>query len=125
MKQKYTEELKASILDWLKYPNALGSEAHAGDLVYRVSEMTGRKVPEKVREALRILSLRSTLRDLFSEIMRREDKLYRSGMPPLPQLSFHDLTDGVLACSGISQAEAVGIISAYLRRWISKYDKKR
>lgn len=101
--------LKEKIEHWKKYPNALGSEAEAAVIVGSISAETGEAIPENVKSALNVLSLRGTMRDIASAIQRDEEHRPRPSTP-----SFHDVVDLGAASCGISWAEALAVITKYL-----------
>lgn len=105
-------DLKEKIEDWKKYPNALGSEAQAAIIVGSIAAETGEAIPENIKSALKILSLRGTMRDIASAIQRGEK---HPGTP-----SFHDVVDSGAASCGISWAEALAVITQYLHEQKAK-----
>jgi hypothetical protein len=102
-------DLKEQIEDWKKYPNALGSEAQAAILVGSIAAETREDIPENIKSALKILSLRGTMRDIAQAIKRDENRIPRLGTP-----SFHEVVDSGVASCGISWAEALAAITKYL-----------
>ena len=73
------------IEDWKKFPNALGLEAQVAVIIGQVSAELNEKIPATVKKALKILSLRGTMRDLASSANRppEEDPL---NVPPILSL---------------------------------------
>ncbi len=105
--------LQEKIEDWKKYPNALGSEAQAGVIVGTISSEIGEEIPENIKSALSVLSLRGTMRDIASAIQRNEE--YRPGH--IVQ-TFHDVVDSGAASCGISWAEALAVITQYFDDYV-------
>lgn len=101
--------LREKIEDWKKYPNALGSESQAAIIVGEVTAALGENIPTAVNDALRILSLRGTMRDIASAIQHHQEHVPRPGVP-----SFHDVVDFGAASCGISWGEALTIIARHL-----------
>jgi len=102
-------DLIEKLEDWKKYPNALGSEAQAAIIVGSIAAETGEAIPEAIKSALKVLSLRGTMRDIASAIQRDEGHMPRPGAP-----SFHDVVDSGAASCGISWAEALAVITQYI-----------
>ena len=107
--------LKKKIEDWKKYPNALGSEAQAAIIVGSIAAETGEAIPENIKSALKILSLRGMMRDIASAIQRDEEHILRPGTP-----SFHDVVDSGAASCGVSWTEALAVITQYLHEQKAK-----
>ena len=101
-------DLITQIEDWKKYPNALGSEARAAIIVGSIAAETGETIPEAIKSALNVLSLRGTMRDIASAIQLDEEHIPRPGTP-----SFHDVVDSGAASCGISWAEALAMLTQY------------
>jgi class 3 adenylate cyclase len=93
---------------WKEYPNCLGSEASAASLVGEISARLNEEIPFEVKEAMRALSLRGTMRDIASAIQKDEEHRPRLGTP-----SFHDVVDSGAASCGISWGEAIAVIVRY------------
>ncbi|OYD15287.1 hypothetical protein CH330_06040 [candidate division WOR-3 bacterium JGI_Cruoil_03_51_56] len=104
--------LTEQIQNWMRYPNALGSESQAGVLVGQVNQHLALETPPEVRNALRVLSLRSLLRDAFKELAGPHEARAR-GNTSTDSATFHDLTDAVLACAGLSQSEAIAVVTQF------------
>ena len=68
-------DLKEKIEDWMKYPNALGSEAQAAIIVGSIAAENGEAIPDNIKSALKILSLRGMMRDIASAIQRGEEHI--------------------------------------------------
>jgi hypothetical protein len=69
------------INDWKKYPNALGSESQAAIIVGEVAAALEEDIPTAVNDALRILSLRGTMRDIASAIQHHQEHVPHPGVP--------------------------------------------
>ena len=104
------------IEDWKKFPNALGSEAQVSVIIGQVGAQLNEEIPGTVKKALKVLSLRGTMRDLVSSANRppEEDPL---NMPPI--LSMVDA--GAASC-GISWAESIAVIAGYLEEKQAKLE---
>ncbi len=94
------------IEEWKKYPNALGSESQVAVLLGELSSFLNEPIPDTVLSALKILSLRGTMRDIASAIQRERFN------PDIP--SFHDVVDTAAISCGLSWTEALTIIVTYL-----------
>lgn len=101
--------LREKIEDWKRYPNALGSESQVACIVGSVAAESGEDIPGEIKHALKILSLRGTMRDMASAIQRMEEYA-----PHLKTPSFDDVVDAGAASCGISWAEALAVITRYL-----------
>ncbi len=102
--------------DWKKYPNALGSEAQAAVLIGEVSASLKETIPDSVAEALKILSIRGSLRDIVAAIQPDEELLLddEEQHPRLSAPSVHDVVDLAAMSCGLSWAEALTVIVQYL-----------
>ena len=94
------------IEEWKKYPNALGSESQVAVLLGELSSFLNEPIPDTVLSALKILSLRGTMRDIASAIKRER---FNQDIP-----SFHDVVDTAAISCGLSWTEALTIIVTYL-----------
>ncbi|ORU89692.1 MAG: hypothetical protein A6F71_01670 [Cycloclasticus sp. symbiont of Poecilosclerida sp. M] len=102
--------LSDKIDDWKMYPNALGSESQVAVIVGEVSVVLEEEIPKHVKEALKTLSLRGTMRDIAKAIASNEEpEQHNMGVP-----SFHDVVDAAGASCCISWAEALSILTIYL-----------
>ena len=70
------DDVIEAVLDWKLYPNALGMESRAATLVADVSTVLGEPIPAEVNAALAQLAARGTMRDIASELVRRDDEGY-------------------------------------------------
>ena len=100
--------LLKKINDWKKYPNALGSEAQVSVLVGELAAILKKEIPEPVKNALKTLALRGTMRDIASAIGRNIEP--RNLNVP----SFHKVVDSGAASCGISWTEAVAVLAQYV-----------
>lgn len=75
------------------------------------------EITDEVKNALKILSLRSLLRDAFKEFTR---PIEERDLEKLNSVNFHDITDAVIACSGISMSESISIITIYFEDALKK-----
>ena len=99
--------LRESIEDWKRYPNALGSESRAAVIVGEVAHALREEIPNDVAVSLKTLALRGTMRDIAGAIQRGEER--NPGVP-----SFHDVVEAGAAATGLSWAEALTKITRYL-----------
>ena len=97
------------IEDWKQFPNALGSEAQVAVIIGEVTAKLKEKIPAAVKKALKILSLRGTMRDLASSSNKQPQEEDVFNMPSI--LSVADV--GAFSCR-ISWAESIAVISRYL-----------
>jgi hypothetical protein len=99
--------LEEQINDWKKYPNALGSEAQVAVIIGEVATALNMEVPQNVTTALRVLSLRGTMRDIASAIQQGRER--GLGVP-----SFHEVVDIGALAAGLSWTEAIVVITGFL-----------
>ncbi len=111
--------LADDLRDWMECSNSLGSEARAGVIIGQIAEHFNEEPTPAVRDALRVLSLRSLLRDAFRELCDAPGERHPDGTA-FPAIAFHDLTDAVLACGGISQVEAIAVITQFFQRTLAR-----
>ena len=97
--------LREKIERWKNYPNALGSESQAAIIVGEVAAALEEDIPTAVNDALRILSLRGTMRDIASAIQHHQEHVPHPDVPP-----FHDVVNFGAAACGISWGEALAIM---------------
>lgn len=93
---------------WKNSPNYLGSESQVSVLVGELAVALNRETPGPVKEALKTLALRSTMRDIASAIGGNIE-------PENPRApSFDEVVDCGAAACGISWTEALAVLSQYV-----------
>jgi hypothetical protein len=100
--------LKAKIEDWKNYPNALGSESQAAVILGEIAAKTGNDIPEDIRAALKVLSLRGTIRDIASAFQQHDH--FHLEPTHMPKIDVADLA--AISC-GLSWAESLVVITRY------------
>jgi hypothetical protein len=95
------------IEDWQEYPNALGSESQVAVIIGKILSILNKEMPGDVRNALKILSLRSTMRDIANAMMKEN-------MDFACAFSSDYLTEIASLSCGLSWAESLVIITKYL-----------
>ena len=111
-----TMSLIEKIEDWKKFPNALGSEAQVSVIIGQVGAQLNEKLPGTVKKALKVLSLRGTMRDLASSANRPHEEDPADSSPIL------SIVDAGVASCGISWAESIAVIAGYLEEKQAKLE---
>ena len=104
------------IEDWKKFPNALGSEAQVAVIVGQLTAQLNEKLPGTVKKALKVLSLRGTMRDLAASAGRPHEEDPADSPPIL------SIADAGAASCGISWAESITVIARYLEEKQAKLE---
>ena len=110
--------LVEKIEDWKKFPNALGSEAQVAVIIGQVTAKLNEEIPDAVKKALKVLSLRGTMRDLASSAGRSHEEDLADSLPIL------SIVDAGAASCGISWAESIAVIAGYLEEKKAKLEAK-
>ena len=96
--------LKDKIIDWKENPDAMGAEARVAVIIGELAAALEESIPDRVNAALKILSLRETMKDVSSELQHKIKSEHNVVNPTDPYGSFRVM----------SWTEALSVITIYL-----------